>query len=82
MKILASTKVDLVLNPGDTFNLLYVRTAFQEETGKELYRETTKVLSHVVTKVTHIDIAHVVEFEDGDLGLEYGIGGVFGKKKT
>jgi len=37
---------------------------------------------HCFKKMEIFDQALVVEFEDGELGLEHGFGGVIGRKKT
>lgn len=73
MKIVATKRFDrpIYLMPGDTFRLLH-----QDKDGQD-----NTVLSQPITKAIDVDVAHVIEFEDGDLGLEFGIGGVFGKEK-
>lgn len=72
MKILARRdNLSIFVNPGDTFKLLYTPPG----------GETRTVLSHEIESAMRIDTALVIETEDGELGLECGIGGVFGKKK-
>lgn len=71
MKILAETPANFDLYPGDRMNLLYT-----DEFGK-----TTTVLSKEIEKSMKIDTGIVFELEDGDLGMELGIGGAFGKKR-
>lgn len=72
MKILDEIPVDLNLCPGDRIHLLYTN-----EDGL-----TTEVLMKEIDKVMSIDTGIVFELEDGDLGMELGIGGAFGKKKV
>lgn len=71
MKILAEAPADFILFPGDTITLLYTN-----EDGV-----TSNVLSKNIDKAMKIDIGVVFELEDGDLGMEFGIGGAFGKRR-
>lgn len=62
--------LDINLFPGDKLILWYDKPDGTYE----------KVLSQEIKDVMHVDTAVIFETEDGELGLEYGIGGVFGKK--
>ena len=58
------------MRPGDTLNLVYQQ---KEE-------ERIVVLKHEITEEAMYDTAIVIQFEDDELGLEYGLGGAFGKE--
>lgn len=71
MKILARhDDLNIHMIPGDTLNLRH------NVGGKEV-----TVLSHAIKEECVVDTALVIEAEGGELGLEYGIGGIFGKAK-
>lgn len=76
MKIIATrdlSKSPIHLMPGDT-----IRLSHTDEDGT--HRE---VLQHPINQRMVVDVALVVDVEPGELGLETGIGGIFGvKQKT
>lgn len=73
MKILQTRRLDRPIRmiSGDTFHLMHGDSS----------DNTTTLLRHSITESMDVDILHLIEFENGELGLETGLGGVFGKEK-
>jgi hypothetical protein len=77
MKILKKEPIPpLHVGPGISVNLVYTRRM-----GDTIIDQTT-VLSHECTVEQDFDTAAIFELENGELGMECGLGGVFGKNAS
>jgi hypothetical protein len=76
MKILKKSSIPpLHVGPGISVSLNYTR-----KLGDQVV-DTTEVLSHECTMKQTFDTAVIFELEDGELGMEMGLGGAFGRSK-
>lgn len=71
MKVLHREKISpICVHPGDVLQLEF----------QQANKERRTVLTHKITEAAEYDVAIVVEFENGELGLRHGLGGVFGSE--
>lgn len=72
MKILDKTRCNISAIPGDIVNIVY----------EDPWRTRHAILRHEITERMDFDTAVIVQLDDGELGMESGIGGFFCKEQT
>jgi len=79
MKILKEKPIigGVRVQPGDTLSVTY--SQYLNTTGEKIFSK--ELINAPITKRADYDTVLIVEFEDGELGLAGGLGGVVGKKK-